>query len=491
MSIASVISDPGMILPKTSYVPFIAHRAPNAQVVWKNESLISSYALDQNDDLDKWLRDNYAFTTLKLDSNIDSENRKQFYAERYGGQLLAGNGGSGRAGINGKFQCKGIGPTPLVGANTVDSYSSGKASLVEMINEALWGEVCHVLLPHGAVRCLAVIDLGFSDSEGMRCGIAVRENEFRLAHFESSPYFRIKNNFQMVQEAKRTHSAIKSFTKCCESIYGSCNNIHDGLEKFVSRFAVQLAYAQFFRLSHGSLTSSNISLSAKYIDFGTMSSVGDYSNVITSLGNSGFLNEKYLVSESISNLVDNMNWFLPDEEKFLEAKYFIELFNNTLKKELVSLFTSDFNIKKSSIYLDGECVEVLFDKMFRFLTMGGLEEYHGVPYHNKGKSFFNLEELFFQLTSQNSKCSLIFEIYELIGTVTSLKGVCLNSYIDSLKKKYVNSMLNLDFLHYDVIRKDIHCALASNLNENKISNFIEEKVNRAISIRGMYDYQKL
>ncbi|WP_145997840.1 protein adenylyltransferase SelO family protein [Vibrio sp. vnigr-6D03] len=472
-------------LPTTSLVPFVTSKVNGASVAWKNLDLIRDYGLDHIDDIDTWLLDNYSFSTLPVDESNLQADQSTFYAERYGGQLLAGNGGGGRAGLKGDFQCKGIGPTPLIGSITPDHYRTGMASLTEMLNEVLWGEVCHAMLPHGAVRCLAIIDIGNILEGEERYAIAVRENEVRMGHFELSPYFEPRGNEPLLSESLRVKAALDQFEDICSSIYADSSTPEAILDSIVKRFAEQLACARLFRICHGSITSSNIGISGKYLDFGTISSLGSYENISTSMGNPGFLYEYRNIVSSISGFIDTINWYRRDIN--ISSSDYVEKFIYHFEKQCHMRFCSIFGFEYTEQSPLGSTYERLSKKIYRYLTMGGAKEKYGVTYHNEGDGFHTVDTLFGKLADRDfDSSSLEHSMFLDIKDILAESGGDYDEYIRQRFCFYNESNLNMDYLHYDLIRQDISEMIKGDNIYAVFSEYVDDKIKRSNKIKEYY-----
>ncbi|CAK2509937.1 conserved hypothetical protein [Vibrio crassostreae] len=476
-----VINGATSSLPATSFARFTAYRVKNAEVVWKNKQLIKEYGFVDKPDIDSWLLNEFAYSSLDPFYTDKASDQSIFFAERYGGQLIASNGGGGRAGLKGQFQCKGIGPTPLINQMGITQYSIGVATLKEMLNEALWGEVCHTLLPYGAVRCLAIIDLNHTNENNEKCAIAVRENELRLAHFELSPYFIPDNTSDFVSETHRAKLSIEAFPECFKSAFGSYPGFRSSMELILDRYAKQLAYARFFRICHGSLTSSNIGLTGKYLDFGTISSLGTYENIITSMGNIGFLKEEDNIFESIINFIDGYNWYSIYENE--NSTDYCVFFSRSLNKHLRQVFLTSIGlIKNKHFYEEKKSIET-FELIYRYLTMGGNREVYGVTYHNKGSCYHKIESLFNILKNKPRKNGIEDRIFRL---ASELKISDSNFDEINLEKRcslFLTGRFNLDFLHYDKIREDIDLILTLNDKNFHVNCYISEILSKTKQLR--------
>lgn len=469
-------------LPDSSFCEFTAFRVKGAKVVWKNSNLINAYALDEIDEIDNWLIDHFSYTTLNKFYTEREEDRSTFFAERYGGQLLAGNGGGGRAGLKGQFQCKGIGPTPLVNPKSPHQYSIGLATLEEMINEALWGEVCHKLLPYGSVRCLAIIELGYINNDNERYAIAVRENELRLGHFELSPYFSISHAPSLVSEKIRVVRSLESFPTCFDTVFGHYSGFISSMEVILKRYVEQLSCARIFRICHGSLTSSNIGFSGKYLDYGTISSLGVYENVATSHGNLGFLDEHNNILESIVNFVDNYNWYSTNEK--VDSIQLCQFFLDTLHQNSRDNFLILIGIRKQDQEFESSKADIIYENIYRYLTIGGNKTTYGVPYNNVGGCFNNLISLV-RFLKDPTVCSddvdkrICSTIYKTLDTIDDFDS----EYFINKCDQIISHGFNLDFLHYDEVRKEITDIISKPCFENDVAEYINCKIYEAEELR--------
>ncbi len=481
MNYSRKIYGPISKLSPSSFVPFTTYKVKGAKIIWRNDNLIKEYGLGSECDIDSWLLEEFAFSSLEHFSSNLASDKSTFFAERYGGQLIAGNGGGGRAGLKGLFQCKGIGPTPLVNQGGAPQYTIGIASLEEMINEALWGEVCNILLPFGAVRCLAVIDLDYLSDNMEKCAIAVRENEFRLAHFELSPYFLLNNTSELVSETTRVRASIESFPMCFQSVFGYYTDFESSMKIILERYAKQLSYAKFFRICHGSLTSSNIGMSGKYLDFGTISSLGAYENIVTSRGNIGFLNEQDNILESIVNFIDNHNWYSSDID--VSSDHFCSFFSESLNIHLRNNFLIALGLIKEDSDFDEEKANEIFKIIYRYLTIGGNKELKGVPYHNMGNCFFNLESLAKCMRNDPKKNGIESQLFHLVcDFIDTNSDFDMNNF--HRKCDLISSnVFNLDFLHYDVVREKINSKLSHIDSHLHITNYINDVLSDTRKLR--------
>lgn len=156
-------------------VSFCACFIECGEVVWKSPDS----PLSEEDCLSE-------YSWVVMEGSEPNREIKKFWADLYGGSNIAGNGGSGRSGYDGKYQVKGIGQTPLVGRNFDQQHSDGCLSTFQAVCETLWGSVLNHILPYGAVISHAIIETPLalpSDPDNYRA-LLVRVPPVRLAHFD-------------------------------------------------------------------------------------------------------------------------------------------------------------------------------------------------------------------------------------------------------------------------------------------------------------------
>jgi hypothetical protein len=278
------------LLPPESFVAFAAKKLARPSCVFINSHVTAPC---------NWL-EHYAFlvpSDLESDEDLLDE-RKTFFAERYGGRAIGHHGGGGRCGIAGEYQVKGIGCNPLIGEVTGERgfwHSHGGVSLVDAIQEAVWGEVFNYALPYGAVRVAALILTGtqcwvkspLGERTTAARAIIVREAALRPAHFERTPYFRPRTTLLLSSDVARVRAAIEGLPNLLptpDTYASDVNNllkidrVQHGLFEMARRFAVQCAASKSKRLMHGTLSDSNVCLDGRWIDFGTVSSLPHYAN---------------------------------------------------------------------------------------------------------------------------------------------------------------------------------------------------------------------
>lgn len=341
------------LLPPDSFVPFLTKKLTKPELLWVNEDFMEF-------DLES-----YAYCVPDVDSQLFvTSQSKLFFADRYGGVGVGGNGGSARCGSDGKFQIKGIGRTPLVGVTSDYWHSHGAADLHEAANEVIWSEICAQVLPYGAARCVAVIATGqeINRKLGDACALSkrvliIREAALRPAHFLRAVNFVPTYDFfkHHCRDDIRVRSAISLLRNYdgfqMAEFSAKYRSIYDVLIEIADRFACQIASARVRRIPHGALNCSNICLDGRYIDFGTMSSIPDFSNVIISGANPPLWEDHIKIKDTLRNLVKQICRYSGDggSENLVFADELCEIFEFKLKYHLGFEFAALAGMPKSAI----------------------------------------------------------------------------------------------------------------------------------------------
>ncbi|KLN66156.1 protein adenylyltransferase SelO family protein [Vibrio sp. VPAP30] len=314
----------GTQLPAESFVAFDAYKLKDTEVVWFNKELLSNYNVSGSDEeIVSELINNFSYVSKGYAERkrIHIHDKKQFFADQYGSKHEVCNGGSARCGLNGKFQIKGIGRNPLVAQNMSDSHSHGKLFIDEAISEAIWGEICNKHLPHGAVRTLAIIktntkqDFGYVENAPKKhCALAIREVSVRPAHFERCTFFWPEENYSFLRDndANRVRKAVPYLSKfllaeATDALLG------DVLNHLIDRLACQIAASRVKGIPHGSLTSSNISIDGRFLDFGTITAVPDFGNYVLANGVGAVWDDHELIESWLVNFVNTLNHYSEGE----------------------------------------------------------------------------------------------------------------------------------------------------------------------------------
>lgn len=269
-------------------VPFEAAPLKTARVLWLNERWFLRRGVEI---LDRGVREqvcgdllaNFGVSTNADDARHCHAKTVRMQADRYGGSGGAHHGGSGRCGVVGAFNGKGIGRTPLAPANLDWDHSHGFLWLSEAIREAIGAEIAAAELPHGAVPVVAIIDTGLSvrkdaGSPMQRRAVLVRPNFLRPAHFERSIFFGGAGTPGSAQylDAQRVRDAIARVTapgRGAQTKFATLNGMFDN-------FAEQLGAARAHRLWQGRFLSSNLSVDGALVDFGSFRAVANWRRAV-------------------------------------------------------------------------------------------------------------------------------------------------------------------------------------------------------------------
>lgn len=354
-------------LPELSFVEFEAWKLRNAELAWINEDILNEHEININV-AEEEIINNFAYVSegYTKPGNIKRNDRKTFLADRYGSRYEVCNGGSARCGMNGNFQIKGIGKNPLVANNIDYNHSHGKMCLAEAINEAIWGEVCHQHLPYGAIRTIAIIKTGTSlesnyglgNLKKQPCALAIRQSAVRPAHFERATFFWPSPDYHFLRD--NDYLRVKEAVLYIERAFGvtykdkqrfGTHSLFCALMCFVERLAKQIAVSRIKGIPHGSLTSSNIALDGRFLDFGTITAVPDFSNYVLAGGQGGIWDDHIMIADWIQHLTFYLN-------KYSECKLTSELENQIIDYFLNQLDSSE-NIELSKqLGLEGDREEL-------------------------------------------------------------------------------------------------------------------------------------
>lgn len=316
-------------------VPFSAKKLRNAQVIWLNERWLAENQLDVFDHalrarMEHWLLGEFAYGVpqpLDPPETFD-EGEKLFWADRYGGEGIRFNGGSGRCGLSGFFQAKGIGQTPLVGRDTEFLHAHGGASLEEAIRETIFSEVVCAEFPHGGVPVVAIIETGtrtyWTTNEGVipeRRAILVRPNFIRPAHFERATFFRSDSRAHLADSA-RVEGAVRALI---DSV-GRSSALHlqiESLSDLAKRIAAQIAFGRAQRIFHGAYATSNVTINGGLVDFGATCALGGWSRAVAVKTFPAFGLELETVKRSLASLAFYFKKYAPQACSQLAEEYLV------------------------------------------------------------------------------------------------------------------------------------------------------------------------
>ncbi|MBY8028771.1 hypothetical protein KW464_05820 [Vibrio fluvialis] len=488
-------------LSDTCFAPFSAFRLTRAKVVWVNIPLLHQYRLfvgkqQPDQEVIDWLLDEFAYTTFSDLPGVDQSRQSLFYAERYGGQAINRNGGGARAGLKGDFQVKGMGPNLLVGEGSDFWYSHGSATLVDMIQEALWGEVCHHLLPHGSVRCLAVIQTGLDaigDNKKKQAtlpgGLVVRENALRIAHFERAPFFSPSPKAKgLATDRGRTRAALASLKCSIERILDTqVTSLSYGLKALLERWAVQFAYAKSVRLMHGAVTSSNLCLDGRWIDFGTISALGKHANIICGRGNPPFWHDHTPIYDSIYNLCFYINKLAPGSDGSVASDALVQHFTQHFEQAMQQYFIALVGIplRYAERVADCQTARDFYLHLLRMLQMGGLEPHTKIPTHQDQVTFYSYAEIQALLDGTKICRSRLEEslITLFDALVVQIEAIAGSDFMNERQLILQERESNLDPLHFDLLREEIAWIASSPDLQHEVRELIDSRVQLACNVR--------
>lgn len=240
------------------------------------------------------------------ESMFDPTKTRVLRADRYGGFGIGTNGGGGRIGIIDNFQVKGIGRNPLVGNRDDEWHSYGGQSLIDAVLETIYSEVFDHILPVGTVKCRAIILTG-CDTAYMPTGnraeergpgaLLVRDLCARPAHFLRAAGFQMQEEFknELLNDVERTRRVNLQL----HTILGDHRHVVELLGKFLENCASQFTFARLFRIYHGVLSPSNISLDGRWLDLTNVSFVDTGVNYIDDKDLTPFYGEIELVQQFV------------------------------------------------------------------------------------------------------------------------------------------------------------------------------------------------
>jgi len=347
----------GEKLPEESFVTFDAFKLSGTELVWFNRSLLDEYGISGSDKvIETTFLKNYSYISKGYTDKkrIQIHDKKSFFADQYGSRHEVCNGGSARCGLNGLFQIKGIGRNPLIAQNISESHSHGKLFIDEAISEAIWGEICHRHLPYGAVRTLAIIktnvmqEFGYlADTPKKHCALAIREISVRPAHFERCTFFWPADEYSFLRDndAKRVRQAIPYLELVSRKL---SDGIEGYLEALIQRLAEQIAVSRIKGIPHGSLTSSNISIDGRFLDFGTITAVPDFGNYVLANGVGAVWDDHNLIQSWLVNLAETVSHYSDNKLSTNQIKGLVTDFCALLSEYENRVLLNELGIKNIS-----------------------------------------------------------------------------------------------------------------------------------------------
>ncbi|MFO1369520.1 MAG: hypothetical protein U1F46_11045 [Marinagarivorans sp.] len=243
-------------------VPFTVSKVAESYCVWDADTQPNS--IHPEPDYAYVISACPTFTAL----DINNDDQREFLAERYGGNGVGVNGGGARCGNFDGLQYKGIGANCMVGQSDDYEHTYGGLDARKAIAEAIYSSVLNEILPHGTVKVHRLIYLGEKtafDGIGPCWGIIlVRDIATRPAHF-----LRAKG-FAPLEEHKKSLPSdlhrIRILYKSLSMELGSPQEFIKILLTFLDRSANQFSFSAAMRISHNTLSPSNLALDGRWLD---------------------------------------------------------------------------------------------------------------------------------------------------------------------------------------------------------------------------------
>lgn len=251
-----------------SLVPFNVSKNPLRSVLWRNKTCELESSVFGSDD--------FFVDAFSYASGCASENTALAYAERYGGNALEFNGGGARCGNLNDYQVKGIGQNPLAGSKTRTWYKYGQLNIIDAVYEAIYEGVVSAALPNKSAKIYGIL-VGNNDSAYIdfddgdesktittRSALLIREPLIRPAHFLRSPNYSTSDcrAANIVSDVARVRAVNRDLLR----VLGGLEDYLKYILRFTDNIAKQFAVAKMLRLTHGSLTASNISMDGGWLD---------------------------------------------------------------------------------------------------------------------------------------------------------------------------------------------------------------------------------
>lgn len=242
-----------------NWVSFSANKIRGSKMLWYAQGKLPAI-FSPEEMLEKY--------SYGLQGNLDPSKSIELIAERYGGDNIGFNGGGGRCGNYGNIQLKGVGSNCMVGDHDDIEHSYGGLDARKAVVETIYTHVLDKVLPLGTVNIHGLILTGektaFNGIERCWGVIMVRDVCLRPAHFMRAPSFKPKQQYKnvLVDDTARIRRLYKSVAK----ELGDKQYFIKIIGKYLQNSANQFAFARAARISHGTVSASNISLDGKWLD---------------------------------------------------------------------------------------------------------------------------------------------------------------------------------------------------------------------------------
>ncbi len=272
-------------------------RLRNAAIVWLNDRWLLTRGLDVRDPsiraaIEGEILSSFATSssTTLLGDALEDE-LVELYADRYGEASGTIRGGSGRCASRGRFNAKGIGPTPLVGPSIDWFHSHGHLWFEEAVHEIVASEMVAFQFPSSAVPVLALISTGadgvsLEGPASAATAIVVRPNFIRLAHLQRSLYFGDAGHPAAPQyiDAERIDQIYSYLERSPQSIIPAASSFDDLLTRSYEANVRQIVFGWLHRLWLGPAFSGNKTIGGAAVDFGPTDVMRSWTRVATGAG---------------------------------------------------------------------------------------------------------------------------------------------------------------------------------------------------------------
>lgn len=280
----------GKDIPDATYVEVKAKRLAHARVLWLNFDWLHQHGFEippegMTPDFEERILSALAYQVPRSWDPPEAfqSTEKVFFADRYGGDGMNNNWGSGRAASAGQVQIKGIGRTSLVSPSADFDHAHGGASIQEGMKEPVLAEM-NDELPYGSNPIIAILETGtyapWDHAGEDQLALVVREDPVRLAHFvrreahegDGHPGNDANKHgeWERQQAIKRKVMDMLPIPEQARSASPRGKYVA-GVEELARRIGRQTAAAYARGLYHGTTTASNLLASGGFIDYGTQS----------------------------------------------------------------------------------------------------------------------------------------------------------------------------------------------------------------------------
>ena len=277
------------------------------------------------------------------DIEFNQSDKVMMSAEQYGGSGIGANGGGVRCGNLEGYQIKGIGVNQVVGTHDNFDHSSGMYPLFEAVTEAINSCVYSTVLPEGVVNYYGIIAIGEShhalapEKAKQQLALGVRDACIRPAHFMRAAFFKPKeeNKHLVVNDVVR----VRALNKTLKNNFETDNHFIQHLGKFLATCAKQFAFGKIFRISHGAVSPSNLTIDGLWLDLTNATFVPTTQNYCASNDTIPFLGEPRAIIDIVEQQVYHYCKYNQLELNIAPLiNYYLQQFDAYMAHYIVSLF---------------------------------------------------------------------------------------------------------------------------------------------------------